>query len=163
MTIDKQARQPSPVAFRLDHASGVPTYLQIVQQVEEALRLGFLAPGDQLPTVKEAVQALAVNPNTVMKAYRELEHRGLAAGKPGQGTFIEGELRRVGLAEQAALRKSLLTWLRTAQDAGLDGDGIAALFATSLRDFLERRDEQGQRRGGQDQRSRKGRTAGEVA
>jgi GntR family transcriptional regulator len=160
MTIDKgsSGRPPdasgdgvaagSPIGFRLDPASGVPTYLQLVHQVEQALRLGYLKEGDRLPTVKEAVESLAINPNTVLKAYRELEHRGLAAGKPGQGTFIAGTLRQVGIAEQAALRKSLLTWLRSADDAGLDGEGIAALFAASLQDFLERRDEQGPRRGG---------------
>jgi GntR family transcriptional regulator len=160
MTIDKGSSERSagdgeyghpagsPIGFRLDPASGVPTYLQLVHQVEQALRLGYLREGDRLPTVKEAVESLAINPNTVLKAYRELEHRGLAAGKPGQGTFIAGSLRRVGLAEQAALRKSLLAWLRSADDAGLDGEGIAALFASSLQDFLDRRDEQGQRRGG---------------
>lgn len=160
MTIDKWSNGPSPtraaadpaaasapIGFRLDPASGVPTYLQLVQQVEQALRLGYLKVGDRLPTVKEAVESLAINPNTVLKAYRELEHRGLAAGKPGQGTFIAGTLRRVGLAEQAELRKSLLGWLRAADDAGLDGDGISALFASSLQDFLERHDDQGPRRG----------------
>jgi len=105
MTIEKQSdgRQPggepasngSPIGFRLEPASGVPTYLQLVQQVEQALRLGYLADGDRLPTVKEAVEALAINPNTVLKAYRELEHRGLAAGRPGQGTFVRGALRPV--------------------------------------------------------------------
>ncbi|MGO8956346.1 MAG: GntR family transcriptional regulator [Streptosporangiaceae bacterium] len=180
MTIDKGSNGPppagaaadpstasSPIGFRLDPASGVPTYLQLVHQVEQALRLGYLKEGDQLPTVKEAVESLAINPNTVLKAYRELEHRGLAAGKPGQGTFIAGTLRRVGLAEQAELRKSLLTWLRSADDAGLDGDGIAALFTTSLRDFLERHDAKGPRRGADEQASRqqsRARTAaGEVA
>jgi len=129
----------SPIAFRLEPGSGVPTYLQLVHQVEQALRLGYLAQGDRLPTVKEAVESLAINPNTVLKAYRELEHRGLTAGKPGQGTFIAGALRRVGLAEQAKLRKSLMGWLRAADDAGLDVDGIEALFAASVRDFRERR------------------------
>ena len=141
------AADGSPIGFRLDPASGVPTYLQLVHQVEQALRLGYLKEGDRLPTVKEAVESLAINPNTVLKAYRELEHRGLAAGKPGQGTFIAGTLRRVGLAEQTALRKTLLAWLRSADEAGLDGEGIAALFATSLQDFLERHDEQHPRRG----------------
>jgi GntR family transcriptional regulator len=89
-----QAGQGSPIGFRLDPGSGVPTYLQLVQQVEEALRLGYLRRGDRLPTVKDAVQSLAINPNTVLKAYRELEHRGLAVGRPGQGTFIDGTLRR---------------------------------------------------------------------
>jgi GntR family transcriptional regulator len=114
--------------------------------------------------VKEAVESLAINPNTVLKAYRELEHRGLAVGRPGQGTFIAGTLRRVGLAGQAALRKGLLAWLRTADEAGLDADGIEALFATSLRDFLERRDEKkSPRRGTGDRPGRSRGQAGEVA
>lgn len=137
----------SPIAFRLDPGSGVPTYLQLVHQVQQSLRLGYLKEGDRLPTVKEAVHALAINPNTVLKAYRELEHRGLAVGRPGQGTFIAGSLHGVGLAEQNALRKDLLAWLRTAEDAGLDAEGMEALFASSLRDFLDRRDEKGPRRG----------------
>src|SRR5258708_8298516 len=80
----------SPIAFRLDHTSGVPTYLQLVQQVEHALRLGYLGQGDRLPTVKEVVSSLAINPDTVLKAYRHLEHRGLAPGRPGQGTCVPG-------------------------------------------------------------------------
>jgi GntR family transcriptional regulator len=157
----------SPIGFRLDPASGVPTYLQLVHQVEQALRLGYLQEGDRLPTVREAVESLAINPNTVQKAYRELEHRGLAAGKPGQGTFITGTLPRAGLAEQAVLSKSLLTWLRAADDAGLDGEGIAALFAASLRDFLDGHDERrprgsaGQRAGRRRLQGRQG--SGEVA
>jgi GntR family transcriptional regulator len=138
MTIGKRGarRGDEPaIAFRLEPASGVPTYLQLVHQVEEALRLGYLSPGDQLPTLKDVTGSLAINPNTVLKAYRELEHRGLAAGRPGQGTFIEGTLRRVGLAEQAALRTALLGWLRDAAAAGLDRDGITALFAAALRDL----------------------------
>src|ERR1017187_3783923 len=75
----------SPIEFRLDPGSGVPTYLQLVQQVEHALRVGCLTGGDRLPTVKDTVASLAISPNTVLKAYRELEHRGLAAGRPGQG------------------------------------------------------------------------------
>ena len=156
---DDRSAQPaaSPIVFRLEPGSGVPTYLQLVQQVEQSLRLGYLTQGDQLPTVKEAVAALAINPNTVLKAYRELEHKGLAAGRPGQGTFIAGTLRRVGLAEQAELRADLLTWMRTAADAGLDFDGIEALFAASMRDFRERRD------GAQTQGQQPARTARGVA
>jgi len=141
-----QTGHVSPIEFRLDPSSGVPTYLQLVQQVEQALRVGFLKPGDQLPTVKEAVGSLAINPNTVLKAYRELEHRGLAAGRPGQGTFIEATLGHVGLAEQAALRRGLLSWLAAADAAGLDEAGIAALFAAALRDFRDRGDGRGERR-----------------
>jgi GntR family transcriptional regulator len=169
MTIDKGSNPGvvpagSPIAFRLDPGSGVPTYLQLVHQVEQALRLGFLKEGDRLPTVKEAVESLAINPNTVLKGYRELEHRGLASGRPGQGTFVAGTLRRVGLAEQAALRNGLLGWLRTADEAGLDADGIQAVFASSLRDFLERRDEkQGPRRGTGRRSGHARAQAGEVA
>jgi len=134
-----QAIPASPIEFRLDPGSGVPTYLQLVQQVEHALRLGYLKPGDQLPTVKGTVAALAINPNTVLKAYRELEHRGLAAGRPGQGTFVEGTLGHMALPELAALRRTLLTWLGTADAAGLDEAGIVALFTSALRDFGERR------------------------
>lgn len=128
------------IAFRLDHGSGVPTYLQLVQQVEQALRLGLLGPGDQLPTVKETVESLAINPNTVMKAYRELEHRGLASGRPGQGTFIKAKLQRVGGAEQAALARQLAAWMRDAAAAGLDDQGITAMFEAELRSLREHRD-----------------------
>jgi GntR family transcriptional regulator len=128
----------SPIRFRLDPGSGVPTYRQLVQQVEHAMRLGYLKPGDQLPTVKGTVAALAVNPNTVLKAYRELEHRGLAVGRPGQGTFVEGTLSQVPLPELAGLRRMLLGWLSTANAAGLDEDGIVALFSSALSDFRAR-------------------------
>ena len=129
----------SPIEFRLDAASGVPTYLQLVQQVEHALRLGYLKSGDQLPKVRDVVASLAINPNTVLKAYRELEIKGLAAGRPGQGTFVQASLGQVALPELAGLHKSLLGWLTTAEAAGLDEDGIVALFTSELRDFYERR------------------------
>jgi GntR family transcriptional regulator len=128
----------SAIVFRLDAASGVPTYLQLVQQVEYALRLGYLKPGDQLPTVRDAVATLAINPNTVLKAYRELETKGLAAGRPGQGTFIRATLSQITPPELAELRRTLLAWLATADTAGLDEDGIAALFTSVLRDSRER-------------------------
>jgi GntR family transcriptional regulator len=128
----------SPVEFRLDTGSGVPTYLQLVHQVEHALRLGYLEPGDQLPRVRDVVASLAINPNTVLKAYRDLEMKGLAAGRPGQGTFVQATLTRVALPELTALRRSLSGWLRDAAAAGLDEDGIVALFTSALRDFSER-------------------------
>jgi len=136
------ARSTSPIEFRLDPSSGVPTYLQLVQQVEHALRLGYLKPGDQLPKVRDAVASLAINPNTVLKAYRELEMKGLAAGRPGQGTFIQAGLTQVALPELARLRKALLGWLDTAAAAGLDEDGVIALFTSALRDFYKRRADQ---------------------
>jgi len=137
----------SPIEFRLDAASGVPTYLQLVHQVEHALRLGYLKPGDQLPKVRDVVASLAINPNTVLKAYKELEVKGLAAGRPGQGTFVQATLSQVALPELAGLHKSLLGWLTTADAAGLDQDGIVALFTSALRDFHERRGGMGDRPG----------------
>jgi GntR family transcriptional regulator len=137
----------SPVEFRLDPASGVPTYLQLVHQVEHALRLGYLKPGDQLPKVRDVVASLAVNPNTVLKAYRELETKGLTVGRPGQGTFIEATLNQVALPELTALRRSLVGWVATADEAGLDEDGIVALVTSALRDFYERRGGSGTRGG----------------
>jgi GntR family transcriptional regulator len=129
------------IEFRLDPASGVPTFQQLVQQVEHALRLGYLKPGDQLPKVRDAVASLAINPNTVLKAYRELEINGLADGRPGQGTFVKATLKQVGLPELTKLRRALLTWTSQADTAGLDADGMRALFASVLRDFAESRPE----------------------
>ena len=149
---DRSTAQPgraaaaSPIEFRLDAASGVPTYLQLVHQVEHALRLGYLTLGDQLPKVRDVVASLAINPNTVLKAYKELETKGLTAGRPGQGTFIQATLGQVALPELAGLHKSLLGWLATADAAGLDEDGIVALFASALRDFYKRRSGTGERR-----------------
>lgn len=126
------------LAFRLDHRSGVPAYLQVAQQVEQALRLGRLRPGDQLPTVKELVGSLTINPNTVVKAYRELEQRGLVEGRPGQGTFVRESLpgpSGPSSREQAALRAGLTRWLHRAFDAGLDADAVLALVAAALREM----------------------------
>jgi len=122
----------SAIQFRLDPTSGVPTYLQLVQQVEHALRLGYLDEGDRLPRVKDVVADLAINPNTVLKAYRELEHRGLAAGRPGRGTFVVGTLGDVPLADQVVLRRAVARWITQAREAGLDDDDIVALFTSAL-------------------------------
>jgi GntR family transcriptional regulator len=117
------------IEFRVDLRSGVSPYLQLVHQVQQALRLGLLREGDQLPTVKEVVAQVAINPNTVLKAYRELEHEGLAAGRPGLGTFITRSLADSSLAAHKALRADLVRWIGKAQTAGLDDKSIAALFA----------------------------------
>src|SRR3984893_698350 len=111
----------SPIEFRLDPASGVPTYIQLVHQVEHALRLGYLKPGDQLPKVRDVVASLAINPNTVLKAYRELEIKGLTAGRPGQGTFITATLSQGTLPELTQLRRSLLCSPASAETAGVGG------------------------------------------
>jgi GntR family transcriptional regulator len=122
------------IEFHLDNQSGVAPYLQIVQQVKQALRLDILRVGDQLPTVREAVERLVINPNTVLKAYRELEHEGLITSRPGQGTFVVRTLAGTSLASHAALRRSLARWLQGAREAGLDEESILALFNTTFRD-----------------------------
>jgi GntR family transcriptional regulator len=121
------------IEFHLDSRSGVSPYLQIVQQVRQAMRLGLLHDGEQLPTVKEVVAQLAINPNTVLKAYRELEHEGLASARPGVGTFITGSLAGESLAAHGPLRRALQTWIAKARRAGLDDESIEALFQSSFR------------------------------
>src|SRR3981081_1598899 len=120
--------------FHLDGTSGVPAYLQVVQQVKRSLRLGVLRPGDQLPTVREVVASLAINPNTVLKGYRELEREGLVVSRPGQGTCGRRALPPAPPADLAILRASLTTWLREARDAGLDAESVLALFMSTFRD-----------------------------
>ncbi|MFZ0252041.1 MAG: GntR family transcriptional regulator [Acidimicrobiales bacterium] len=121
------------IEFHLDSRSGVSPYLQIVQQVRQALRLDLLREGDQLPTVKEVVGQLAINPNTVLKAYRELEHEGLVSARPGVGTFVTGNLGGQSLAAQGPLRQALQRWIVKARRAGLDDESIEALFRDSFR------------------------------
>jgi len=126
------------IEFHLDPRSGVAPYLQIVQQVKEALRLGFLDVGDQLPTVREVVADLAINPNTVAKAYRGLEREGLVVARPGRGTFITSTLAVGSLEHHEALRRQLERWLEAAEQAGLDEESVRALISTTLRKALAR-------------------------
>ena len=120
------------IEFHLEKRTGVAPYMQLVLQVRQALRLGLLQPGDQLPTVREVVSQIAINPNTVFKAYRELEHEGLVESRPGLGTFVLKSLSRSSPAEQEALREDLIQWLRRAFAVGLDTESIAALFSNTL-------------------------------
>jgi GntR family transcriptional regulator len=120
------------IEFRLNGNSGVSPYQQIVQQVKSALRLGRLRIGDQLPTVKEVVGKIAINPNTVLKAYRELEHEGLVAARPGIGTFVVNSFDETTYAAQRTLRRSLEVWLEKARRAGLDDESIEALFVDTF-------------------------------
>src|ERR1700743_574414 len=121
------------IEFHLETRSGVPTYKQIVQQVQKAVRPGILQPGDQLPTVKEVVGSLAINPNTVLRAYRELDLEGLVEGRRGVGTFVAGDAPPLRQDDVKELRSTLKQWIARAHDAGLDDDNIAALFMDTLR------------------------------
>jgi GntR family transcriptional regulator len=125
------------IEFHLDSRSGVSPYLQIVHQVRQALRLGLLSEGDQLPTVKDVVARLAINPNTVLKAYKELEHAGLVAARPGVGTFVTQTLSDESLAAHGPLRRDLERWMAKARRAGLDDESIEALFRDTFRSASE--------------------------
>ncbi|MBD0840439.1 MULTISPECIES: GntR family transcriptional regulator [unclassified Streptomyces] len=118
------------VEYRIDRRSGVATYLQIVQQTKQALRLGLLAPGDKLPTAREVVEATAINPNTVLKAYRELEREGLVEPRRGLGTFVRKSLSTA--PADSPLRAELTDWAERARAAGLEHDDVAALFTAVL-------------------------------
>jgi GntR family transcriptional regulator len=126
------------IEFHLDQRSGVAPYLQIVQQAKEALRLGLLDVGDQLPTVREVVAHLAINPNTVAKAYRDLEREGLVVARQGRGTFVASTLAAPSLEHHDALRRELEAWLEAAARAGLDEESIRALVSQTLREALRR-------------------------
>ena len=121
------------IEFHLDARSGVAPYLQLIHQVRQALRLGLLRVDDQLPTVKDVAAGLAINPNTVLKAYRELECEGLVAARPGVGTFVTGTLSDASLAAHGPLRQDLQRWLVKARRAGLDDESIEALFLNTFR------------------------------
>jgi GntR family transcriptional regulator len=123
----------SVIEFHLDGRSGVAPYMQLIQQVRQAMRLGLLAEGDQLPTVKDVVAKVAINPNTVLKAYRELEYAGLVAPRPGVGTFVTRTLTNESLAAHGPLREELRAWLVRARAAGMDAESIEALFVTTFR------------------------------
>jgi GntR family transcriptional regulator len=120
--------------FRLENDSGVPPYRQIVQQVEQALLLGYLRPGDQLPRLRDVVRDLAVNPNTVQKAYRDLEVRGLTEGRPGSGTFVRPGAGSPAFADLVKLRRRLRTWMQDARQSGLGDAEVQALIALTLRE-----------------------------
>jgi GntR family transcriptional regulator len=116
------------IQFHLETRSGVPTYLQLVQQVRQAVRLGILCPGDQLPTVKEVVSTLAINPNTVLRAYRELDLEGVVEGRRGVGTFVREQAPPLSAEEVKRLRADLKRWAAEARAAGLDAEAMATLF-----------------------------------
>jgi GntR family transcriptional regulator len=123
--------------FRLDAGSGVPIYRQLVQQVRREVMLGRLQPGERLPTVKDVVDSLAINPNTVVKAYDELEHEGLIVRRQGVGTFVAPAPPTVSFAAPPSLRQSLLRWVARARGSGLSSEQIRALVAVALDDAAD--------------------------
>jgi GntR family transcriptional regulator len=118
--------------FRLDAGSGVPIYRQLVEQVRREVMLGRLAVGDQLPPLREVVDSLAINPNTVVKAYAELEHEGLVVRRQGMGTFVAAAPPAGVLVASRAVRESLMRWVRRARAAGLSSEQIRLLVSVAL-------------------------------
>ena len=135
MTRPHSRTDAGAITFRMDPTSGLTPYLQLVQQITHALRLSQLKVGDRLPTVRDVAAQLAINPNTVLKAYRHLEMQGLLVSRPGTGVFVAKELRGPSAQDQAALRRALVRWLTHAKDAGLDLESVQALFADTIRQY----------------------------
>jgi len=121
------------ILLRINNRSGVPPYLQIVQQIKHDIRMGLLKEGDKLPTVKEAVTMTTVNPNTVFKAYRELENQGFVKGQPGIGIFVLKQSDAPSPDAQAKLTANLSRWMLEARRLGLDDEEVEALFHITLR------------------------------
>jgi GntR family transcriptional regulator len=120
------------IKFYLDTRSGIAPYLQLISQVRRAVLLGFLKEGDQLPTVKSVVESLAINPNTVSKAYRELEYQGLVSARSGVGTFVTGSVASTSITSHRLLRSEFANSIAGARDAGLSNDTIEAIFNDCL-------------------------------
>ena len=135
------------IRFRLDPSSGVPTYLQLVHQVKHAVQYAMLKPGDQVPTAREVVEDLAINPNTVLKAYRELEREGFVYSRPGAGTFVADDAPApLARTVHQPLRRSLDRWLAAARAAGLDRESVIALMTLALNDAFPEKEAAHERR-----------------
>jgi len=123
-----------PAVFTVDPRSGVPIYLQIIEQIKRSVALGLLAPGEQLPTVKQLALDLTVNPNTVARAYRELERDEVIETAVGRGSFV----RSNGAAESARgaasdiTAEALTQAVREAKSIGLSSSQVRVLFQTAL-------------------------------
>ena len=128
---------PQSMTFHLRTDSGVPAYLQLAQQVRQAVRRGVLDVGDRLPTVKEVVGELALNPNTVLKAYRDLEREGLVEARAGHGTFVRRRPPGPPPGTHTRMGRSLARWVREAREAGLDDESMESLLRVTLRAATE--------------------------
>ncbi|WP_328477541.1 GntR family transcriptional regulator [Streptomyces sp. NBC_00377] len=120
------------IEYRIDRGSGVPAYVQIVEQTERALRMGTLRVGDKLPTAREVVAATAINPNTVLRAYRDMEQAGLVELRRGLGTFVTRSLARPGAEDDSPLRREIIDWVARARAEGLERADLLALVTATL-------------------------------
>jgi DNA-binding transcriptional regulator YhcF (GntR family) len=128
------------LVFHLNNASGVPVYVQLMDQVRHAVRAGTVVSGDQLPTVKDVVGMVPVNPNTVLRAYRELEHEGTVEIRLGRGTFVAaGSAPALARKAYDALSSRLEQWVADARRQGLDDPAIARMINQVIWDSARRR------------------------
>ncbi|MGA7913029.1 MAG: GntR family transcriptional regulator [Candidatus Dormiibacterota bacterium] len=122
------------IEFHLNPRSELSYNAQLIRQVRQAVRFGRLRPGDQLPTVREVISRLAVNPNTILKAYSDLEHAGLVVTRIGVGTFVSADAPEpIDRALYDSLTRDLTRWLGTARRAGMDDQTTEDLFDHLLR------------------------------
>ncbi len=122
--------------FIINSRSGVPIYRQLVQQIENGIVGGILSPGEQLPTVREVALQLTVNPNTVARAYRELEYRGLIESTQGRGTFVgAGATSGRGEDKELIFQQKLETVFQEARQLNIDQGRVAELFEEALKQW----------------------------
>jgi GntR family transcriptional regulator len=124
--------------FRSNPASGVPVYLQLIEQVKHAIDIGALRPGDQLPAIRRVAEDLVINPNTVAKAYRELEHEGVIELRQGSGAFVSENGRASRVARVKTAQPVLQAALERLTAAGLTSEEIRRLFEAELLRLADR-------------------------
>lgn len=123
-----------PLHLHVDPGNGLPVYLQIADQVRRAVAIGVLKSGEQLPTVKHLASTLVINPATVTRAMRELEHLGIIETNPGRGAYVRGDAA-VGVAATGArdvVRMAIDSALREARSLGVEEAAVQRLFAESV-------------------------------
>src|SRR5882757_1032615 len=119
--------------FRTNPSSGVPIYLQLMNHVKHAIETGALRPGDQLPGMRPLAEELVINPNTVAKAYRELEHEGVIELRHGAGAFVSAKVRATKLTDQLRAAQSTVGGtIEKLRARGLTDEEIRRLFEAEL-------------------------------
>jgi GntR family transcriptional regulator len=123
-----------PAVLTVDPRSGVPIYLQIIEQIKRSIALGVLQAGEQLPTVKQLALDLTVNPNTVAKAYRELERDQVIETAPGRGSFVRanGVAESTKVAASDVARRAIDGCMREARSMGLDADEVREICLAAV-------------------------------
>jgi len=128
--------------FRTNPSSGVPIYLQLMEQVKHAVETGALRAGEQLPGIRPLAEELVINPNTVAKAYRELEHEGVIELRHGAGAFVAASARAKKLTDQLrAAQSAVATTVERLRARGLTDEEIRRLFEAELAGLQARRAE----------------------